>query len=71
MQERTFQNPDQIERDEPAEAVDDAIAAHGGDARDTVKALLEKIAFLEAARDRALSLASSWVSWGFVRGKFE
>jgi hypothetical protein len=46
-------------------AAEEAIAEHGGDARETVKALLEKIAFLEEARDRALDL----VSFGYARGK--
>jgi hypothetical protein len=46
-------------------AVEEAIIEHGGDARQAVKALLEKIAFLEEARDRALDL----VSFGYARGK--
>jgi hypothetical protein len=46
-------------------AAKEAIAEHGGDARETIKALLEKIAFLEEARDRALDL----VSFGYARGK--
>ena len=44
--------------------VDEIIADHGGDARKAVRSLLEQVAYLEAARDRALVL----VSYGFVRG---
>jgi len=47
--------------------VDEAIAEHGGDARETVKALLVANAYLEAARDKALNLTST----GFIRGRFE
>jgi hypothetical protein len=50
-----------------AAAIDEALAEHGGDAREAIKSLLEKIAFLEAARDRALGL----VSVGYARGKLE
>jgi hypothetical protein len=46
-------------------AADEALAEHGGDARQTVKALLGRIAFLEAARDRVLDL----VSFGYARGR--
>lgn len=45
-------------------AAEEEINEHGGDAREAVRALLLRIAFLEAARDRALSL----VSFGYVRG---
>jgi hypothetical protein len=48
-----------------AQAADELIAAHGGDAREAIKELLGKVAFLEAARDRALD----FVSFGYVRGK--
>jgi hypothetical protein len=48
-------------------AADEAIAEHGGDAREAVKALLGKIAYLEAARDRALAL----VSYGYARGSID
>jgi hypothetical protein len=44
---------------------DEAIAEHGGNARDAVKALLGKVAYLEAARDRAVAL----VSYGYARGR--
>lgn len=47
------------------EAVDELVAEHGGDAREAIKALLGKVAFLEAARDKALDL----VSFGYARGR--
>lgn len=47
--------------------VDQAIAENGGDARETVKALLVANAHLEVARDRAIGLLSR----GFVRGQIE
>jgi hypothetical protein len=50
-----------------AAAADEAIAEHGGDAREAVKALLGKVAYLEAARDRALAL----VSFGYARGRLK
>ncbi len=46
-------------------AVDAAIAQHGGDAREAVKALLISNALLEQAHDHALAL----VSHGYMRGR--
>jgi hypothetical protein len=40
-------------------------AEYGGNPREAIRALLAKVAFLEAARDRALDL----VSFGYARGK--
>jgi hypothetical protein len=45
-------------------AVEEAIAEHGGDARETIRALLVSKTFLEAARNQALD----WVSFGYTRG---
>jgi len=45
--------------------VDQAIAEHGGDARETVRALLSSNAHLEVERDLALGMLSR----GFVRGQ--
>ncbi len=56
-----------IDEDADLAAADEAIAEHGGDAREAVKALLGKIAYLEAARDRAVAL----VSYSFARGRVE
>jgi len=39
--------------------IDRALAEHGGDARATIRDLLEINAYLEAARDKALDLVSS------------
>ncbi|GAB4072790.1 hypothetical protein KHC28_00850 [Ancylobacter sonchi] len=45
--------------------VDDAIAACGGDARETVRTLLIAGQFMEAA----LYAAEQEASWGYVRGR--
>ncbi len=50
-----------------AAGVEEIIAEHGGDARAAVRALLELVSYLEAARNRALDL----VSFGFARGKVD
>lgn len=48
-----------------AERIDEIIAEHGGDALAAVRTLLERVAYLEAARDRALDM----VSRGYARGR--
>jgi hypothetical protein len=45
-------------------AVEEAIAEHGGDTRETIRALLVSKTFLEATRNQALD----WVSFGYTRG---
>jgi len=45
--------------------VDQAIAEHGGNAREAVRALLAANAYLEVERDQALGMLSR----GFVRGQ--
>lgn len=62
-----LERPEADEETTLAAEVDEAIAEHGGDAREAVKALLGKVAYLEAARDQALSL----VSYGYARGKLD
>ncbi|MEI9914902.1 MAG: hypothetical protein WDN29_02795 [Methylovirgula sp.] len=47
--------------------VEEILAKHGGDARAAIRALLQSLSYLEAARDRALVL----VSYGYARGKVE
>ncbi len=47
-----------------AAGVEEIIAEHGGDAGAAIRALLERVAYLEAARDQALDL----VSYGYARG---
>ncbi len=49
------------------QGVDEIIAEHGGDARAAIRALLQSVSYLEAARDRALVL----VSYGYARGKLD
>ena len=48
-------------------AADQAIAACGGDARETVKALIVAVDFLEAQLDEIRSS----VSVGYARGRFD
>lgn len=48
-------------------AINEALAEHDGDALAAIRALLEKVAYLEAARDRIVDL----VSRGYARGKLE
>ena len=60
----TLNNRPDVER---LETTDEAIAACGGDARDTVKSLIVANEFLEA-QVRELQVA---VSNGYARGKFE
>jgi hypothetical protein len=58
---------DALDEDDLNLATEEVLAEHGGDARQTIKALLGKIAFLEVARDRVLEL----VSYGYARGKVD
>ncbi len=47
--------------------VEEIITEHSGDMRAAIRALLQSISYLEAARDRAMVL----VSYGYARGKVE
>jgi hypothetical protein len=47
--------------------VEEIITEHGGDARAAIRALLQSISYLEAARDCTAAL----VSFGYARGKVE
>jgi hypothetical protein len=67
MQPSLKGEPDRSEAEALDLAAEEAITAHGGDAREAIRALLSRIAFLEAARDRALDL----VSFGYARGKVD
>ncbi len=49
------------------EGIDEILAENGGDARAAIRALLQSVSYLEAARDRMMVL----VSYGYARGKFE
>ncbi len=55
------------ENSELENEVDKAIQEHGDDAHATIKALLVANAFLEAAREEALSM----VSQGFIRSSLK
>lgn len=65
MQARAADKPSADDDAHLVQAADELIAEHGGDAREAIKELLGKVAFLEAARDRALD----FVSFGYARGK--
>ena len=66
MSENAAPNP-QVEANRLEAAADQAIAACGGDARETVKALIVANEFLET---QVKQLQAS-VSNGYARGKFE
>jgi hypothetical protein len=61
--QKTLANDDDL----LSEGVEEIIAEHGGDVRAAIRALLQSVSYLEAARDRALVL----VSYGYARGKFD
>ena len=67
MQARPAENARANDDDLLREGVEEIIAEHGGDARAAIRALLQSISYLEAARDRASALAS----YGFARGKLQ
>ncbi len=67
MQAQPVQKPEPLDDAVLEEGVNEIIAEHGGDARRAVRALLQAVSYLEAARDRALVL----VSYGYARGKIE
>ncbi|QAY97442.1 hypothetical protein CWB41_15955 [Methylovirgula ligni] len=62
-----LERPNEGKKASLAAEADETVAERGGDAREAVKALLAKIAYLEAARDRALS----HVFYGYARGKLD
>ncbi len=62
--EVAMRSAEENEDRELVQAVDEAIAEHGGDARAAIRSLLETVSYLEKARDRALDL----VSRGYARG---
>ncbi len=67
MQARPEENSAANDDDLLDQGVDQIIAEHGGDARAAIRALLQSVSYLEAARDRALVL----VSYGYPRGKLQ
>jgi hypothetical protein len=58
-------NPEQSDADQLETAADQAIAACGGDARETIKALIVANQFLETELEKLRAAAST----GYARGK--
>lgn len=67
MEARSVEEAGVIDEARLEKSIEEVIAEHGGDSREAIKALLERLAYLEAARDKALDL----VSFGYARGKVE
>lgn len=67
MQAQPALQPAANDEDLLNEGVKEILAGHGGDARAAIRALLQSLSYLEAARDRAIALAS----YGYARGKLQ